>query len=179
MFAFARAVSRARRPRGVLPVLALSFAALLAACSSTKPATGPTAGPQVFSWLTTRPEPSPAVVAAAPVEVEDDGLPAQSAPPVRIRMVPDDPSQPWSPNYGRTGGPVPAPASGGAEDAWTGDVQSQAGVVGADDDGLPVPLPPEAAGLAAPVAPRRQPVGYLSWQATTCARDPGGWRCGR
>jgi hypothetical protein len=179
MFAFARAVSRARRPRVVTPVLVLSFAALLAACSSTKTATGPTAGPQVFSWLTTRPEPSPTVVAAAPVELEDDGLPAQSAPPVRIRMAPDDPSQPWSPNYGRIGGPVPAPARRGAEDAWTADVHSEAGIAGADDDGLPVPLGPEAAGIAAPDVPRRRPVGYLSWQATTCTRDPGDWRCGR
>ena len=32
-------------------------------------------------------------------EIEDDGLPAQVAPRQR-RAGPDDPSQPWSPNYG-------------------------------------------------------------------------------
>jgi hypothetical protein len=38
-------------------------------------------------------------------EVEDDGLPSQAPPPARIRQMPDDPSQPYSPNYG---GPNPA-----------------------------------------------------------------------
>lgn len=33
------------------------------------------------------------------VEIEDDGLPAQIAPRHR-RAMPDDPSEPWSPNYG-------------------------------------------------------------------------------
>jgi hypothetical protein len=44
------------------------------------------------------------------VEMEDDGEPVQ-APPVR-KMHPedDDPSQPWSPNYGRAGGGTPEPA---------------------------------------------------------------------
>jgi hypothetical protein len=32
--------------------------------------------------------------------IEDDGLPAQTAPPARIRQLPDDPSEPFSPNYG-------------------------------------------------------------------------------
>lgn len=33
------------------------------------------------------------------VEIEDDGLPAQLAPRNRP-SIPDDPSEPWSPNYG-------------------------------------------------------------------------------
>lgn len=33
--------------------------------------------------------------------IEDDGLPAQIPPSVRIHLHPDDPSQPWSINYGR------------------------------------------------------------------------------
>ena len=45
---------------------------------------------------------------AAKVEIEDDGLPVQLAPRHR-RPVPDDPSEPWSPNYGK-GGPAPGPA---------------------------------------------------------------------
>lgn len=51
---------------------------------------------------------SPAVagyVRQASVEVEDDGLPAQAPPPARIRQMPDDPSEPFSPNYG---GPNPS-----------------------------------------------------------------------
>ena len=32
--------------------------------------------------------------------LEDDGLPAQVAPPARLRRTPDDPSEPFSPNYG-------------------------------------------------------------------------------
>ena len=38
---------------------------------------------------------------AAQPEVEDDGLPSQVAPPIGRRTEPDDPSQPYSPNYGR------------------------------------------------------------------------------
>ena len=34
-------------------------------------------------------------------EIEDDGLPAQAAPRLRAKPEPDDPSQPFSPNYGR------------------------------------------------------------------------------
>ena len=46
----------------------------------------------------------------ARVEIEDDGLPAQLAPRNR-RPGPDDPSQPWSPNYGRGGEPEKPRAS--------------------------------------------------------------------
>jgi hypothetical protein len=34
------------------------------------------------------------------VEIEEDGMPSQAAPPARIRQMPDDPSQPFSRNYG-------------------------------------------------------------------------------
>ncbi len=47
---------------------------------------------------------SPQVVADA-TEMEDDGLPAQTAPPARVRAAPDDPSEPYSRNYG---GPNPS-----------------------------------------------------------------------
>jgi hypothetical protein len=46
---------------------------------------------------------APRQVAAAPppVEIEDDGLPAQTPPLLRqYRPEPDDPSEPYSPNYG-------------------------------------------------------------------------------
>ncbi len=32
--------------------------------------------------------------------VEDDGLPALVAPSARVRQMPDDPSEPFSPSYG-------------------------------------------------------------------------------
>jgi hypothetical protein len=45
-----------------------------------------------------------AQVAAQPptprTEMEDDGLPAQVAPSRRVRQLPDDPAEPFSPNYG-------------------------------------------------------------------------------
>ena len=44
------------------------------------------------------------------VYAEVDGLPAQAAPPAWLRQMPDDPSEPYSPNYGA---PVPVhPAAG-------------------------------------------------------------------
>lgn len=39
-------------------------------------------------------------VAQAATEIESDGLPAQTPPPRTIRDAPDDPSEPYSPNYG-------------------------------------------------------------------------------
>ena len=43
----------------------------------------------------------PQRVASAPVpELEDDGLPGQVSPPPRAARDPDDPSEPFSPNYG-------------------------------------------------------------------------------
>jgi hypothetical protein len=44
------------------------------------------------------------------VEIEDDGKPAQAPPVRRMRPEEDDPSQPWSPNYGRKT-PVPVPSA--------------------------------------------------------------------
>ena len=40
------------------------------------------------------------VAQAAVIDVEDDGLPAQTPPPARVRHLPDDPSEPFSRNYG-------------------------------------------------------------------------------
>jgi hypothetical protein len=39
-------------------------------------------------------------LAQAQTEIEDDGLPAQVPPPTRIRQTADDPSEPYSRNYG-------------------------------------------------------------------------------
>ena len=68
---------------------AVAIAALLAGCAS-HPATYSSASP-VYT----------AEVAQGPrAETEDDGLPAQAPPPVGIRQLPDDPNEPFSPNYG-------------------------------------------------------------------------------
>ena len=58
---------------------------------------------------------APATVAKRYADLEADGLPAQVAPPASIRTAPDDPSEPFSPNYGRRASasdrPLPAPAA--------------------------------------------------------------------
>jgi len=46
-----------------------------------------------------------AVAIPPKIEIEDDGLAVQSPPKVRRRIEPDDPSEPFSPNYG----PAPLP----------------------------------------------------------------------
>lgn len=43
-------------------------------------------------------------------EMEDDGLPAQMPPARRQRAEPDDPTEPFSPNYGTRVSAVGAPA---------------------------------------------------------------------
>ncbi|MGQ0672264.1 MAG: adhesin [Hyphomicrobium sp.] len=45
------------------------------------------------------------------VDLEDDGLPSQPPPRTSHRVEPDDPSEPFSPNYGRAAA-SPAPQSG-------------------------------------------------------------------
>jgi len=45
--------------------------------------------------------------APAPVDLENDGREAQRPPAVRMFPQPDDPTQPFSPNYGE----VPLPQS--------------------------------------------------------------------
>jgi hypothetical protein len=49
-------------------------------------------------------------IAVAPkVEMEDDGKPVQPPPARAINPAEDDPTQPWSPNYGK-GGTAPSPS---------------------------------------------------------------------
>ncbi len=66
---------------------------------------GATNAPAVMSWnvFDSGPEPMPRPVAVKE-DLEDDGLAAQTPPQKSIRTQHDDPTQPWSPNYGRTGG---------------------------------------------------------------------------
>lgn len=76
--------------RPVVCCFALAAFVGLGGCASTQ-------APRYSSETTA---PAPRVVAQAAPAVEDDGLPAQTPPPAHIRQLPDDPSEPFSPNYG-------------------------------------------------------------------------------
>lgn len=80
-------------------------------------------------------------------EIEDDGLPAQAAPRLRARPEPDDPSQPFSPNYGRV---MPARSAS----AGTMGNPSNAGSLPARDGmaSIPEDLPPAFRRLLADAA---------------------------
>jgi hypothetical protein len=80
--------------------VALLLSLALGGCSSTgaMPNSGllsASSVPALFAGIT-EPERRP----VPPVEVEDDGLEAQRPPPLRMYSAPDDPTQPFSPNYG-------------------------------------------------------------------------------
>lgn len=90
---------RGRRLSG--PVLALmSLAAFLGGCAHE--AQNPYSQANWYAGGPKTPPPAP-----IPVEMEDDGRPAQLPPRVATGQGPDDPSEPWSPNYG---GPAARPA---------------------------------------------------------------------
>lgn len=74
-------------PAPVLSSCAIVALTALAGCSSTG------------SNYTAQDVPVAPRVAQSAV-VEDDGLPAQAPPPVRIRTAPDNPDEPFSKNYG-------------------------------------------------------------------------------
>ena len=76
--------------------------------------------------------PAQAVAQAAVVDVEDDGLPAQTPPSGRIRQSPDDPNEPYSRNYGG----VNPSSSASDEGAPSGKIPGAAPVV-------PHDLPPD------------------------------------
>ena len=54
---------------------------------------------QQANWYAGGPRPVAAAV-PVPVEMEDDGRPAQLPPRAEATRLPDDPREPWSPNYG-------------------------------------------------------------------------------
>jgi hypothetical protein len=81
-----------RRVRG--PILALSLLALsVGGCAHE-----PQHSYQQAGWYAGGPRGEPP--APIPVEMEDDGRPAQLPPRTGVANVKDDPSEPWSPNYG-------------------------------------------------------------------------------
>ena len=79
--------------------VALLLSLALGGCSSTGATqTGGLLGgqiPALFAGIT-EPERRP----VPPVEVEADGIEAQRPPPMRMYRATDDPTQPFSPNYG-------------------------------------------------------------------------------
>lgn len=105
------------------PALAILLAALSSGCATRSDYAAANVG-----------APPPQHVAAAPQDIEDDGLPVQRPPLVRSVQQPDDPSEPYSRNYGTPPPVLPArsaPPSGPA---------------------------PARAAAAAPTAPSRQPL---------------------
>jgi hypothetical protein len=79
--------------------LAVVGSGLVSGCASNKQ-------PSYVNGPPMQVAPTPAPVRAAKVEMEEDGKPAQM-PGRRIRPEEDDPSQPWSSNYGK--GVIPKP----------------------------------------------------------------------
>jgi len=91
---------------------ALLLSAALGACSST---TAPTQYAGWYGVLTpgAMSRATPAPPAGPQVEIEGDGIEGQRPPRRRKQHEPDDPSEPFSPNYGRVPLPQaePAPAA--------------------------------------------------------------------
>lgn len=88
-------------PFATTHVLALGLIVMTGGCASkSQPSYSQVGAPRIAQHV---PAPIP-----AQVEVEDDGLPSQVPPVRRARAVVDDPSEPFSPNYGTRGHTVPA-----------------------------------------------------------------------
>lgn len=90
MFALEAGLEPVQKKRAVLArAAAAAMLAALGGCASTTD----TSSSAQYSGANVR-------VAQTVTEVEDDGLPAQTPPPARARQMPDDPSEPFSRNYG-------------------------------------------------------------------------------
>jgi hypothetical protein len=91
---------KSRRVPGASPsvrasILTIAIAVLGGGCAATHSGPSKVAGP-IYPGDASQPS---SVARSAPVEMEADGLPAQVAPRYR-RPMKDDPTEPWSPNYG-------------------------------------------------------------------------------
>ena len=89
-------VSRFHVRRGAVslcskPMLALLLAGLAGGCAARSEYSAANVGAA---------ERHQVAVAGPREEIEDDGLPAQRPPLLQRRRLPDDPSEPFSPNYG-------------------------------------------------------------------------------
>ena len=87
------------RARTSVPLAIVSIALLAGGCAVSDTGPSRVAGPSVAFPGDLPPPPKPPAVQSMKIEVEDDGLPSQLAPKHR-RAVPDEPQEPWSPNYG-------------------------------------------------------------------------------
>lgn len=103
---------------GFLPMRWSAIAPLGAILGSLLTLTG-CSGPQtpppaaaVYSWLANEPPAPP----RQKRDVEDDGIDAQTPPSFALRLMPDDPRQPWSRNYGK----APASAAISSSDVYHG-----------------------------------------------------------
>ena len=86
---------------------ALFAIAALSGCATSQasaPATRISASPQYVAQGETVAK----VGSATSIEIEDDGLPAQTPPRVERAPEPDNPNEPYSPNYGRSAATLPA-----------------------------------------------------------------------
>jgi len=89
MFAFSIRLSAASAARAAFASLVAGAGALSAGgCANTN------------NDYSSRAASAVSVAQGPAVQMESDGLPVQAAPSVRIRQLPDDPTQPFSPNYG-------------------------------------------------------------------------------
>jgi hypothetical protein len=104
----------------VLTICALAALLGLAGCSS--------AHTNSYTAENVAVAPVQAVAQTAAVEVEDDGLPAQTPPSGRIRQMADDPSEPYSRNYGGAN-PSSVRADESNESARPGKVPDQTPVI--------------------------------------------------
>lgn len=90
-------------PRSALPALAVLAVTLAAAGCSSRPD-----GTTSFIWSN---EPYHVAAAQPRPEMEDDGREGQLPPPMSRRREPDDPSEPYSPNYGSKPAAARAPVA--------------------------------------------------------------------
>lgn len=101
----------ARRPSGRRLLVLVPPLLVLGGCAHTDPtSTYQTSYAQQGYYAGAQSLKPPAPI---PVEMEEDGRPPQLPPRVGVASAPDDPTQPWSPNYG---GPARQPPRTPASD---------------------------------------------------------------
>lgn len=93
-----------------------------------------------------------AALVERPIELEADGLPVQRAPLMRRTRMPDDPSEPFSPNYGNPPVPTDQGRTAAADLRTHADVKSvstangpkpEHAIVRVSINDLPEDLPPD------------------------------------
>jgi hypothetical protein len=92
--------------RAALTAVCITAAAMTGGCSSTRTAETPQR-----QWVGAAPAPIPGTRVSEAYKPEP-GDPIKEAPvePATRRAEPDDPNEPFSPNYGRKSAPATAPA---------------------------------------------------------------------